>query len=180
MSVFQREEVVKSNELERDLAGLIQKDTKKKLYKDRSAKIEMYSIKLRDDKIGVKYFLKVMANIDNKIVFDEAEFPDEIGFVDTAGKNLSSAASGTQTSDEIPVVLSTPSTASENVTVTLPKPPSVLTRAKARKALKQSDLVSESISSSPIACKRRMEKETDGNVSEIGECSKRSKVCGMT
>lgn len=96
------------------MAGLIQKDTTKKVYKDRSAKIEHYSLMLRDGKINEKYFLKIMANVDNKIVFDEAEFPnldvDEIEFADDADKDLyidilkqSNAKGSASSSDAVPV-----------------------------------------------------------------------------
>lgn len=73
MAAFQKEELVKSNELER--AGLIQRDTRRKMYKDRSLKIEFYSQQLADNKISVKRFMKLMCNMDNKIIFNDNEFP---------------------------------------------------------------------------------------------------------
>lgn len=187
--MFQKEELVKANELERDFAGLIQKDTKKKLYKDRSAKIEFYSLLLRDEKISEKHFLKMMANVDNKIVFNEAEFPvldlDEIEFADDTDKNLyndmlkeSISNDLVQSSDSIPVVLSEPVTAPENVTVTSPKQPSVLTRSQARKALKKDELTAEKGLPAPVRRnnKRRAEEKNSVDATETG---KRSKVCHM-
>lgn len=75
MTTFQKEEAVKTNELERDVNGFIQKDTRKKKYKDRSMKIEFYSHQLNENKISVKRFLKLMCHVDNKIVFDEGDYP---------------------------------------------------------------------------------------------------------
>lgn len=188
MAVFQKEELVKANELERDFAGLIQKDTQKKFYKDRSAKIEHYSLMLRDEKISEKHFLKIMANMDNKIVFDEAEYPvldlDEIEFADNTEKNLyndilkeSVSNNSAQSSDTIPVVLSEPATTPENVAVTSPEKPSILTRSKARKALKEN--VTEKALPAPTKrnTKRRAEEKDSEDATETGNSTKRSKVC---
>lgn len=75
---------MKTNELEKDVKGLIQKETRKKKFRDRSTIIEHYSRLLRDEKLNVGYFLTIMANMDNKIVYEENEFPaldlDEIQF----------------------------------------------------------------------------------------------------
>lgn len=178
--------MIKANELERDLAGLIQKDTKKKLYKDRSAKIEQYSLLLREEKISCKQFLNTMANVDNKIIFDEGEFPvidpDEIEFSDIADKNLYSeilkerfSNDLAQASDAIPVVLNTSTDVTENVSITSPEPPTILTRSQARKALQKKDLTSPKKRSN----KRRAQGENSNNASEI-ERSKRTKVCRMS
>lgn len=46
--------------------------------------IEHYSRLLRDEKLSIGRFLTIMANMDNKIVFEEHEYPpldvDEIEF----------------------------------------------------------------------------------------------------
>lgn len=82
--MYQREEVLKCNELERDVSGLIQTDTRKKKFKDRSLVIEHFSQLLQNKKITVSRFLCMMSNMDNKIAFEEFEFPalniDEISF----------------------------------------------------------------------------------------------------
>lgn len=84
MTVFQKEELLKTNELERDMNGLIQKDTRRKTFRDRSVKIEYFSRQLAENRINLKRFLKMMINMDNKIVFNEHEYPvlekDEIEF----------------------------------------------------------------------------------------------------
>lgn len=73
--MYQREEVLKCNELERDVGGLIQKDDRKKKFKDRALVIEHYSRLLDAKKISVKRFLCVMSNMDNKVAFEEFEYP---------------------------------------------------------------------------------------------------------
>lgn len=74
--MYQRIELMKTNELEKDVTGLIQKDTRKKKFKDRSLLIEHYSCQLRDEKISVGRFLSIMSNMDNKIAFEGHEFPE--------------------------------------------------------------------------------------------------------
>lgn len=127
--------MVKTNELERDVAGLVQKDTRKKKFKDRSLVIEHYSKLLKDDKIRVGRFLQIMANMDNKVVIQEHEYP------------LVS-----DTDDTTPVVLATTSEVSEIVLVSKRKytkktqnthKSTVLTRSKARKAAVQGQSVSK-------------------------------------
>lgn len=73
--VYQREELTKTNELELDVRGVLQKDTQRKKYKDRSSIIEQYSKMLKANKISVRRFLVIMSNMDNKIVYDEHEYP---------------------------------------------------------------------------------------------------------
>lgn len=147
---------------------------------------------LKDDEIKVKQFLKIMANIDNKIIFNEGEFPvidpDEIKFSDDIDKDLyknilkeSNSSNLAQSSDPIPVVLSTSTATSENVNVTSPKPSTILTRSKARKALKKKDLLSNEVLTLPKNRnnKRRADEEDNNSISQEGECVKRSKVCQM-
>lgn len=115
MTVFQREEAIKSNELERDVNGLIQKDTRKRKFKDRSFVIEHYSRLLQDNKITATRFLKTMVNMDNKVVFQEHEYPildlDEIDFANNVDKEkMKSVLGKPDDSDKSPIVLS----ASEN------------------------------------------------------------------
>lgn len=75
LAVYQREELTKTNELELDVRGVLQKDTQKKKYRDRSSIIEQYSKLLKANKISVRRFLVIMSNMDNKIVYDEHEYP---------------------------------------------------------------------------------------------------------
>lgn len=135
MTVYQKEEVVKTNELERDVGGLLQKDTRKKKFKDRSLVIEHYSKLLKDDKIRVGRFLQLMSNMDNKVVIQEHEYP-----------------SFSETDDTSPVVLATTSSVSETVMISKRKYTKkthstdksiVLTRSKARKAAIQEKSVSK-------------------------------------
>lgn len=181
MVVFQKEEVVKTNELERDVNGLIQRDTRKKFYKDRSAKIEHYSLLLRDEKINVKRFLKIMANVDNKIVFLESDFPmldiDEIDFENTNDKELFSDIlknlnENSAADPNSPTVSIEPSTSTLEQPQTKSQPP-VLTRSKARKATQQKDHPSSSLLTTPSR-KRRVVNESEE--SQFGIGSKRSKV----
>lgn len=89
--MYQKEEVVKTNELERDISGLIQKDTRKKKYKERSLVIEHYSQLLSKNKIRIGRFLQMMANMDNKIIIQEHEYPilnsEDIEFESTEDLN---------------------------------------------------------------------------------------------
>lgn len=201
MTVFQKEEVIKTNELERDFNGLIQRDSQKKMYKDRSAKIEHYSLMLRDEKITVKRFLKTMANVDNKIVFAESDFPtldtDEIEFDDSRDKdlyidivtNLNGNAT-VQANDSSFATSTTPTIiASTNVSDALEESksqsqsqPPVMTRSKARKASKQKESAEASSSSSSLTNanrKRRLaERGRDENEKmQLDDGSKRAKVC---
>lgn len=203
MTVFQKEEVIKTNELERDFNGLIQRDSQKKMYKDRSAKIEHYSLMLRDEKITVKRFLKTMANVDNKIVFAESDFPtldtDEIEFDDSRDKdlyidivtNLNGNAT-VQANDSSFATSTTPTIiASKNVSDALEESksqsqaqaqPPVMTRSKARKASKQKESAEASSSSSSLTNenrKRRLaERGRDENEKmQLDDGSKRAKVC---
>lgn len=142
VSVYQREEAVKSNELERDVNGLIQKDTRKKKFKDRSFTIEHYSRLLLNEKITVSRFLKTMACMDNKIVFEEHEYPalepHEIVCSQSDHSNQTESPTkqhATDCIDETPVIYSSESIYSENVNV--PERnielPNVSTRSQARK-----------------------------------------------
>ena len=179
--------MVKSNELERDVAGLIQRDFQKKIIKDRSAKIEHYSIMLRDDKISIKRFLKIMANVDNKIVFDESEFPtldvDEIEFTNDADKDLYTdivkklnGYATAKANDNTTSTLETPTARPESVIATLPHPP-LMTRSKTRKAMKQKEPIQ------PPSLKNRKRKhqahetnQNEGNNLQPTTSGKRTKV----
>lgn len=197
MTVFQKEEVVKTNELERDIAGLIQKDTKKKFYKDRSAKIEFYSLQLRDDKISVKRFLKIMANVDNKIIFEESDFSvldvDEIEFSSSEDKDLytdivkkvngntpamksKDDTSATPTQTPTPTLTPKPSTSTKPLSS-----PTILTRSKSRKVLRMNALVANNKEISSPLRRTRKRCVVDSNVAEnenssSGRCNKRAKV----
>lgn len=190
MAVFQREEVVKANELERDINGLIQRDSRKKLYKDRSAKIEHYSLLLKDEKINVKRFLKIMAHIDNKIVFAENEFPvldaDEIEFDDSRDKdlytdivkNLNGNAS-VQANDETPTTSTAPIVTSKDSSDTLEQPqsqPPVLTRSKARKAMKHREEKEPTESSTALTNENRKRRVEESKKTQHENRSKRAKV----
>lgn len=151
LSVYQREEVVKTETLERDVNGLIQNDSRKKKFKDRSLVIEHYSTLLRDGKISISRFLNTMSNMDNKIAFEENEYPDltpdEIGFqtdVDLEqfmemGQNISSDTDPIvlQSLDAISVpVVVHKHQRSKKTTANVENQP-VLTRSKVRKLQKQ-------------------------------------------
>lgn len=111
MATFQREEVVKSDELERDVDGLIQPDKRKKKYKDRSMIIEQYSQLLKNENISVARFLKTMVNMDNKITFLEHEYPilelEDIDFktVEDLTRFKEILKQNPGATDEIPVVV---------------------------------------------------------------------------
>lgn len=149
LSVWQREEVVKANELERDVFGLIQKDSRKKKIRERSQIIGQYSKLLQDGKISVGRFLITMANIDNKIVFDEQEYPtldlDEIEFEYTEDLDkMRELLKQSVHKDADPIIYSTSTKSNENIATECNKlnepktkskqiAPPVLTRSKARK-----------------------------------------------
>lgn len=150
LSVWQREELIKTDELERDVTGLIQKDTRKKKFRERSEIIRQYSQFLQDDKISVGRFLVTMANMDSKIVFDEQEYPaldlDEIEFEcpDDSNKMREYLKQTVGSNDSDPIIYSSPTKSNENITTgykkinaskakSKPNLPPVLTRSKARK-----------------------------------------------
>lgn len=149
LAVYQKEEVVKTNELERDIGGLIQKDTRKKKFKDRSLVIEHYSKQLKENKLRVGRFLQIMANMDNKIIIQEHEYPvlnaDEIEFENTDDFDryiTLTNPSAKDTSDESSVVFAGAS--SDSVAVVTKKnntkkieKSTVLTRSKVRKLAKR-------------------------------------------
>lgn len=151
MTVFQKEEVVKTNELERDVAGLIQRDTRRKTFRDRSVKIEYYSHQLADDKISAKRFLKMMCHMDNKIVFNEHEYPildtNEIEFENSDDLKQYEKII-IEANDSDPILMKSSSGDHENISVasqkeltskSQPKKPTVLTRSKARKIAQLKD-----------------------------------------
>lgn len=72
---LQKEEVSKAEQLEGDVEGLIQRNTQKKYYKDRSEVIKQYSQLVRDNQISPQLFLKTMANPRNKILFSDSQIP---------------------------------------------------------------------------------------------------------
>lgn len=70
---LQKEEAMKSDEFERDVSGTPQRDDRKNLYKKRAEMIETYSDKLSSGKINWKYFVNVMSNLNNKILYEDNE-----------------------------------------------------------------------------------------------------------
>lgn len=149
MACYQREEVIKTNQLERDVNGLIQNDSRKKKYKDRSAIIEQYSILLRNEKIGVVRFLNTMSNMDNKIAFEDHEFPelnpDSLGFEFNEDLGIFTEITSNDSNNIDPIVVKTSAVASvpivvlkrqraKKTTTSVEKQP-VLTRSKSRKML---------------------------------------------
>lgn len=170
LTVYQKEEVVKTNELERDISGLMQKDTRKKRFKDRSLIIEHYSQLLSENKLRVARFLQIMANMDNQIIIQEHEYPvlntEDIEFesiedfdrftaiTKTQQKTLENTEKPNSTNDASPVIFESNSngvltmvTATKRKRTNKPKPTTkttVLTRSKARKlALKQASVSDE-------------------------------------
>lgn len=134
MTVYQKEEVVRTNELERDISGLIQKDTRKKKFKDRSLVIEHYSQLLSNNKLRIGRFLQIMANMDNKIIIQDHEYP--------TFENATETSSVSET-----VAANRRSTKKKSNTST------VLTRSKVRKLASQENNMA----------KKRTASETDFN-----------------
>lgn len=54
--VLQKEEVAKTEQLENDIEGTIQKSNQRKFYKKRSEFIKEYSIRLKEEKIDTQLF----------------------------------------------------------------------------------------------------------------------------
>lgn len=174
MAVYQKEEVVKANELERDIGGLIQKDTRKKKFKDRSLVIEHYSTLLNENKLRVGRFLQIMANMDNKIIIQEHEYPvlnaDEIEFENNDDFDryiILINPSAKDTTDESSVVFAGAS--SDSVAVVTKKKKTkeiekstVLTRSKVRKLAKRKE-VSDEAESEIHPSSKRAEKSSDSN-----------------
>lgn len=163
LAVFQREEAVKANELERDVNGLIQRDTQKKKFKDRSLIIEHYSLLLQSGKINVARFLKTMTNMDNKIAFEEHEYPvldlTQIDFQTEADcDKVRSLLKRTESIDSAPLVMN--SDISPQIEIVVPEPLNtpILTRGKARKAA----LSKSKESTSKITRKRKADEPADG------------------
>lgn len=188
MTVFQREEAIKTNELERDVSGLIQKDTRKRKFKDRSLIIEHYSRQFRDEKISVTRFLKTMINMDNKVVFQEHEYPtldlDEIDFINTEEREKMRALLGKPNgNDQDPVVMSTYNDDCEVVSIQT-KPHQTkrqitieesvrLTRSKARKRMASETQPTASTSSfqNAFSMHRSKRTRTDVPVNDIESSS---------
>lgn len=140
ISVFQREEVVKCNELERDVTGLIQKDTRKKKYKDRAVVIEHFSRLLESKKISVRQFLSMMSNMDNKIAFGEHEFPAlDIGDFEfeTATEQERFEQILQKPNDAAPIPAKSSLKRKRTKKIVSDQDTPVLTRSKARKAQQQ-------------------------------------------
>lgn len=70
---LQKEEAMKTDEFQRDVNGTPQRDGRKLLYKKRAEMIETYSAQLSSGKINWKYFVNVMSNLNNKILYDDSE-----------------------------------------------------------------------------------------------------------
>lgn len=68
---LQKEELMKTEELEHDTEGAMQRDFRKKKDQLRAKNIAKYSLLLQSDKITPKLVVKTMANMNNKIIFDD-------------------------------------------------------------------------------------------------------------
>lgn len=184
MAVFQREEAIKTNELERDVNGLIQKDNRKKKFRDRSLIIEHYSLLLRDEKITVSRFLKTMINMDNRVVFQEHEFPtldlDEIEFINTEEKENMRVLLGKPNDNEhTPVVMRTSNNEHEAVSVQDKRSQAkrqkkigasnVLTRSKAKKRMAEASQQTASTSTSENVFSMQRAKRARTEVAQLTE-----------
>lgn len=152
LNVFQKVELLKATELERDVDGLIQNDTRKKKFRDRSMKIEFFSKQLRDDKISAKRFMKLMANMDNKIIFDESEYPalelDDLEFDSVQSQeHYKQIIENSDKDDTTPTIMRNNADDSETVVVirsaesnrAQENTKTILTRSKKRKLDKKKD-----------------------------------------
>lgn len=71
IEALQAEELMKTEELEHDTEGAIQHDFQKKKDRIRAKNIQKYSLMLQNGKISAKLFIKTMANINNKIIYED-------------------------------------------------------------------------------------------------------------
>lgn len=76
---FQKEEVVKADQFQRDVKGNKQPDRRNAFYKKRALLIEKYSNQLLQKEITTRQFLSIMANVNNEVICHEKEFfTDEV------------------------------------------------------------------------------------------------------
>lgn len=74
---LQAKELVSTDYLENHLGGTVQNSYKKKIFEKRSKFIIKYSAKLDSGGITPKYFLNLVANVKNEVLFDDNEISSE-------------------------------------------------------------------------------------------------------
>lgn len=77
MQSIQSEEATSVNTLENHVDGTIQKNNQKKVFAKRAELITKYSLELKEDKITPKYFLSLMSNLKNGVLYDDNEITIE-------------------------------------------------------------------------------------------------------